>query len=133
MEAVCIARDGDARGHRRRDARRPRALARAGLPGAGLSLRHAAARAAVGRGARKMRKLVVLAACGSSTTPAAPKEMHCEQVPFAASTPVPEASGAAWLVVDGKRVLVTMGDSGQHGAYGLIDPDDGSTLEQGKL
>src|SRR5207248_1134938 len=30
-------------------------------------------------------------------------------------------------------VLVVMGDSGQHGAYGLIDPDDGTTREQGKL
>ena len=54
-------------------------------------------------------------------------------MPFAESTPVPEASGAAWLTVAGKLVLVTMGDSGQAGAYGLVDPDTGATLEQGKL
>ena len=54
-------------------------------------------------------------------------------MPFAETTPVPEASGAAWLTIDGKLVLVTMGDSGEDGAYGLIDPDTGATLEQGKL
>jgi hypothetical protein len=30
-------------------------------------------------------------------------------------------------------VLVVAGDSGQHGAYGLIDPDSGATVEQGVL
>jgi len=57
----------------------------------------------------------------------------CQQLPFAESTPVPEASGAAWLTVDGKPALLVIGDSGTHGAYGLIDPDTGATLETGNL
>jgi hypothetical protein len=91
--------------------------------------------------------LVVAAACGahdaSSPPPAparqvaaespAPAAWSCTALPFAGTTPVPEASAAAWLSVDGKDVLVTIGDSGRDGAYGLIDPGSGATLEQGKL
>lgn len=58
---------------------------------------------------------------------------ECEQLPFAQSTPVPEASGAGWLAIDGKPALVVVGDSGQAGAYGIIDPDTGETREQGRL
>jgi hypothetical protein len=54
-------------------------------------------------------------------------------LPFATSTPVPEASAAAWMKIDGKDMLVVVGDSGQHGAYGLVDPETGETTEQGKL
>ena len=64
----------------------------------------------------------------SSMAPAA-----CQQLAFAESTPVPEASGAAWLTVDGKPALLIVSDSGNHGAYGLLDPDTGATLETGKL
>jgi hypothetical protein len=65
--------------------------------------------------------------------PIARDRWSCEPLPFADSTPVPEASAAAWLTIDGKLVLVVVGDSGQHGAYGLIDPESGATIEQGKL
>jgi len=64
-------------------------------------------------------------AAGSNAGPA----WTCEPQPFEASTPLPEASGVAWL--DGK--LVAIGDSGQHGAYAVIDPGTGKTLEQGVL
>ena len=57
----------------------------------------------------------------------------CEPLPFAQSTPVPEASGAAWLVIDGKPELVVVGDSGNHGAYGIVDPETGATIETGLL
>jgi hypothetical protein len=57
----------------------------------------------------------------------------CELLAFAGSTPVPEASGAAWLVIDGKPALVIVGDSGNHGAYGVIDPETGATIETGSL
>ncbi len=57
----------------------------------------------------------------------------CEAVPFEATTPVPEASGAAWMTIDGKPMLVVIGDSGNHGAYALVDPDTGRTGERGKL
>jgi len=88
-----------------------------------------------------------LVACGScgkgaSTPPPAPAppppvagsgapgaDWTCEALPFEASTPVGEASGAALL--DGK--LVTVGDSGQHGAYAILDPETGKTVEQGTL
>lgn len=65
--------------------------------------------------------------------PAPAAAWTCEQLPFAGSTPVPEASGAGWLEIDGKPVLVVVGDSGEHGAYGLVDPESGKTLEQGTL
>jgi hypothetical protein len=58
---------------------------------------------------------------------------RCDPLPFAESTPVPEASAAAWLSIDGKPTLLVVGDSGQDGAYGLVDPDTGETREQGKL
>ena len=58
---------------------------------------------------------------------------NCEQLPFAESTPVPEASGAAWMTIGGKQALVVVGDSGNDGAFGVIDPDTGATLDQGKL
>jgi outer membrane protein assembly factor BamB len=84
------------------------------------------------------------AACSSSAAAPAPGPAptaisgipatpSCEALPFAASTPVPEASGAAWLTVGGKLVLVVAGDSGNHGAYGLVDPDSGATVETGRL
>ncbi len=55
------------------------------------------------------------------------------ELPFAASTPIAEASGAALLPVDGKPVLVVMSDGGNGGSYALVDPDSGATLERGKL
>jgi hypothetical protein len=57
----------------------------------------------------------------------------CQQLPFAESTPVPEVSGAAWITLDGKPALLVVGDSGNDGAYGILDPDTGATLETGKL
>ena len=53
----------------------------------------------------------------------------CEPQPFEPSTPLPEASGAAWL----NGQIVAVGDSGQHGAYAILDPATGKTIEQGKL
>jgi hypothetical protein len=74
---------------------------------------------------------------GSGTTPAGSGSGSaaeaCEPVAFAASTPVPEASGAAWLAIDGKPMLVVISDSGNRGAYGLVDPETGATTEQGVL
>jgi hypothetical protein len=65
--------------------------------------------------------------------PATGHAPRCEPLPFAASTPVPEASAAAWIAVGGKPLLLVVGDSGNHGAYGIIDPETGATLETGKL
>ncbi|HEY6035760.1 MAG TPA: hypothetical protein VIV58_15905 [Kofleriaceae bacterium] len=70
---------------------------------------------------------VVRARLGSAAVTA------CEALPFAESTPVPEASGATWLTIDGALRLVVVSDSGNHGAYGLIDPETGATVEQGVL
>jgi outer membrane protein assembly factor BamB len=86
--------------------------------------------------------VVLLAACESKPeVPAAtppvtktqepPKE--CTDLPFAPSTPVPEASGAAWLDVDGKPALVVISDSGNQGKYAIVDADAGTTLEEGIL
>lgn len=66
-----------------------------------------------------------LSGSGSS----APAAWTCEPLPFEPSTPLPEASGAAWL----NGQIVAVGDSGQHGAYAILDPATGKTIEQGKL
>lgn len=93
--------------------------------------------------------LVLVASCGKKADAPAPappvvtkpaaapavigETWNCEALPFAASTPVPEASGAAWMTIEGKRRLVVVSDSGNRGAYGLIDPETGATVEQGTL
>jgi hypothetical protein len=94
--------------------------------------------------------IVVLAACGGSKTeptagssPPAPVvviedaparsptgEVTCEALPFAESSPVPEASGAAWL---DRTSLLVISDSGNDGAYAIVDPESGVTREQGEL
>ncbi|MGE3543051.1 MAG: hypothetical protein AB7L28_03945 [Kofleriaceae bacterium] len=63
---------------------------------------------------------------GATTAP-----QPCEAMPFAESTPVPEASGAAWFELDGKLALVVVADSGHDGAYAVVDPDSGATRDQG--
>src|SRR5205807_1136727 len=74
-----------------------------------------------------------LAACASKhDTPApAPPETRprCEPLPFAASIPLAEASGAALLPAG----LLVVADSGNHGAYVIVDPDTGDVREQGRL
>jgi hypothetical protein len=57
----------------------------------------------------------------------------CAQLDFAATTPVPEASGAAWLELGGKPALLVNSDSGNDGAYAIVDAETGTTLEEGKL
>jgi len=57
----------------------------------------------------------------------------CVALPFAESAPVPEASGAAWLTFDGKPALVVVSDSGNGGAYAIVDAETGASLETGKL
>ncbi len=70
---------------------------------------------------------------GSGSALAAKPKLTCESLPFAESSPVPEASGAAWMTLDGKLGLVVISDSGNHGAYAVVDPDTGDTREEGKL
>lgn len=86
--------------------------------------------------------VVALAACGKGNDapakppppPSAPTVAGpCEALPFAATTPVPEASGAAWIQFRGKPALFVLSDSGNDGAYGIVDPDSGDTIAQGKL
>jgi len=54
-------------------------------------------------------------------------------MPFAATIPLAEASGAALFEHDGKPTLIVVGDSDNDGAYELLDPDTGAVLEDGKL
>lgn len=91
--------------------------------------------------------VVMLSACGKreeqkaetpapKPTPVAAVEgsaAACETLPFAESTPVPEASGAAWLDIDGKLSLVVIADSGHDGGFGIVDPETGATRVTGKL
>lgn len=69
----------------------------------------------------------------AETAPGSRGTRACTELPFAASTPVPEASGAAWLEVGGALALVVISDSGNGGAYAVIDPDTGATREEGIL
>ena len=55
----------------------------------------------------------------------------CTALPFEAETSVPEASAAAWLTIDGAPALVVTSDSGNRGAYGIVDPETGVTRETG--
>lgn len=73
------------------------------------------------------------AAAAPPPAPAAAAGSGCEQQPFATTTPVPEASGAAWIAFRGKPALFVLSDSGNDGAYGIVDPDSGETIAQGKL
>ena len=57
----------------------------------------------------------------------------CPAQPFADELDLPEASAATWLVVDGKPALMVVADSGNRGAYRLVDPGDGSVRERGEL
>src|SRR5262245_19481510 len=87
---------------------------------------------------RRCVVIALFAACAAKKDPPPPPPAltavdGCEQLPFAASTPIAKASGAAWLVLDGKLSLVVAADSGNDGAYVVLDPDTGETREQGKL
>lgn len=57
----------------------------------------------------------------------------CQPLAFAESAPVPEASGAAWLTLDGKLSLVVASDSGNKGAYAIVDAETGESRETGAL
>jgi len=48
-------------------------------------------------------------------------------------TPVPEASGAAWIDMDGKPALFVISDSGNKGKYAIVDAGSGFTVEEGVL
>ncbi|HEY5936211.1 MAG TPA: hypothetical protein VIU61_16285 [Kofleriaceae bacterium] len=93
---------------------------------------------------KRIAVLLVCAACGKDKAPVpapavasapadAPPAETCTELPFAESTPVPEASGAAWLPIDGKLALVVISDSGNDGKYAIVDPETGATREEGKL
>jgi len=91
---------------------------------------------------RGLALLWLLAACESkpevpATPPPTPPEdgppAECTDLPFAATSPVPEASGAAWLDVGGKPALFVISDSGNKGKYVIVDADAGTALEEGTL
>lgn len=68
-----------------------------------------------------------------SAAASGPAPGACQPLPFAATTPVPEASAAAWITHRGAPALLVISDSGNQGAYGIVDPTSGTTLEVGRL
>lgn len=89
-----------------------------------------------------MRGLLVLLVVGCESKPevpaatpapapvpsdAAPKA--CTDLPFERMSPVPEASGAAWM----GGALFVISDSGNKGKYVLLDAETGTTIEEGVL
>ncbi|MBA3458831.1 MAG: hypothetical protein H0T46_02640 [Deltaproteobacteria bacterium] len=84
---------------------------------------------------------LVLVGCGKKEQPATAQgsgsaviaEPRCHQQQYADSSSVPEASGAAWLTIGGKLTLAVVSDSGNGGAYALVDPETGETTESGTL
>jgi outer membrane protein assembly factor BamB len=84
--------------------------------------------------------LVTLAACGKQADPPAPaaaptvtETFSCEPQPFAMTTPLAEASGAGWITFRGKPALFVLSDSGNDGAFAIVDPDGGDTIAQGSI
>jgi hypothetical protein len=57
----------------------------------------------------------------------------CTLLPFADTTTLPEASGAAWLELDGTLGLVVVSDGGHAGAFVVLDPENGRERKSGKL
>lgn len=57
----------------------------------------------------------------------------CQKEAFADTITVPEASGSQLMSIDGSDALVVVSDSGNHGAYEIIDPATGAERESGKL
>ncbi len=66
----------------------------------------------------------------AAPAPVPPPIPTCEQVTFAETTTLPEASGATWLADGG---LIVIADSGHDGAYVVLDPETGKERESGKL
>ena len=87
---------------------------------------------ACGKDKHAKREAVIEQASGSGSNHSIAGD-RCAQLPFAPSSPVPEASGAAWLPIDGKLSLVVVSDSGNRGEYAVIDPETGETGERGSL
>jgi hypothetical protein len=77
--------------------------------------------------------LAIVFVCGTASAALADDAPGCVALPFTLTTPVPEASAAAWLELDGKPALLVVSDSGNHGAYGIVDPESGATTETGAL
>ena len=73
------------------------------------------------------------AGSGTPAVVAPPATEPCSRLSFAESSSVPEASGAAWMTIGGKLSLVVISDSGNNGAYAIVDPETGATGETGKL
>lgn len=73
------------------------------------------------------------------SAPAPPKPVakdtgsKCQPLPFAESLPIPEASGAVWLELDGVLSLLVVADSGHDGEYVLVDAKTGAVRERGHL
>ncbi len=98
-----------------------------GSAGSGVAPGSGSAGSASGSGSAAPTSGTVPAAVASSGAPA------CALLPFAQSTPVHEASGAAWMTIDGALGLVVISDSGNDGEYAIVDPETGKTGELGKL
>jgi hypothetical protein len=57
----------------------------------------------------------------------------CERLPFADTIDVPEASGAVLFADHGARRLLVVADSGNDGAYAIVDAETGAFVEDGRL
>jgi hypothetical protein len=77
------------------------------------------------------------AGSGSNAAALEPQAMsdggECSAEKFAESVDLPEASGATPLTIDGKPSLLVISDSGNHGAFAIIDADTGVLIDQGKI
>ncbi|HTE50589.1 MAG TPA: hypothetical protein VK698_06960 [Kofleriaceae bacterium] len=67
--------------------------------------------------------------------PAAPAGPACRAMPFAASLDLPEASGAVWVEPSFglPAHLIVVSDSGNHGAFAVVDAKSGAELGSGQL
>ncbi len=58
---------------------------------------------------------------------------RCVRLPFAEEVSVAEASGSTLLTLEGRLLLLVVGDSGNSGAYVLVDAATGERVERGQL
>jgi len=95
----------------------------------------ASAEASASAGAGASAEASASAEAGGGAAGPGPAHLACEEVDFADSVDLPEASGAVWVEPSFglPAHVVAVGDSRNRGAFAVIDADTGALLARGTL